>query len=95
MVETNARASELTNSFENVPQKLENFEFDTTKDPLAADSVQKAITAAEARIGQTGRLLIRKSGTEPLIRVMAECEDQTVLNEVIEGISSEIRAVLG
>ena len=95
MVETNARASELTNRFENVPQKLENFEFEKTNDPLAADSVQKAISAAEARIGQTGRLLIRKSGTEPLIRVMAECEDQTVLNEVIEGISSEIRAVLG
>jgi phosphoglucosamine mutase len=56
--------------------------------------VQGAIRAAEARLAGTGRLLIRKSGTEPLVRVMAECEDVALLDEIVGGLVAEIEAVL-
>ena len=46
--------------------------------------------AAEARLAKSGRVLIRKSGTEPLIRVMAEAEDETVLREVVDGIVAAV-----
>ena len=48
------------------------------------------IAAAEARLAQSGRVLIRKSGTEPLIRVMAEAENETVLREVVDGIVAAV-----
>jgi phosphoglucosamine mutase len=52
------------------------------------------IKDAEARLTGRGRLLLRKSGTEPLIRVMAECEDEAVLVEVVEGIVAAVRAAV-
>jgi phosphoglucosamine mutase len=55
-------------------------------------SVKAAIADAEARLNGSGRLLIRKSGTEPLIRVMAECEDEALLLEVVDGIVAEVAA---
>ena len=48
------------------------------------------VKAAEARLAQSGRVLIRKSGTEPLIRVMAEAEDEAVLREVVDGIVAAV-----
>ena len=61
---------------------------------LAAASVQAVIRGAEARLTGRGRLLIRKSGTEPLIRVMAECEDEAMLAEVVDGIVAAVRAAV-
>ena len=58
--------------------------------PLGADAVKAEIAAAEARLASSGRVLIRKSGTEPLIRVMAEAEDETVLREVVDGIVAAV-----
>ena len=52
--------------------------------------VKVEIAAAEARLALTGRVLIRKSGTEPLIRVMAEAEDEGVLREVVDGIVAAV-----
>ncbi|MDM7255803.1 MAG: phosphoglucosamine mutase, partial [Paracoccus sp. (in: a-proteobacteria)] len=69
-------ASELLSQFDPVPQMLKNVRYAAGADPLAAASVQQAIAAGEARLAGTGRVLIRKSGTEPLIRVMAEAEDE-------------------
>ena len=63
-------------------------------EPLAAASVQAVIKGAEARLTGRGRLLIRKSGTEPLIRVMAECEDEAMLAEVVDGIVAAVRAAV-
>lgn len=83
MVETGLPASALTRNFEPVPQLLKNVRFSLGQTPLAAAPVQQAIAAAEARLNGQGRLLIRKSGTEPLIRVMAECEDERLLGEVV------------
>ncbi len=92
MVETNKPASALATSFEVVPQRLENVRFTAGADPLSAPDVVKAIEDAEARVVGRGRVLIRKSGTEPLIRVMAECDDEALLGDVIDQIAGEIRA---
>ncbi|WP_370213059.1 phosphoglucosamine mutase [Roseovarius sp.] len=91
MVESGQRASELVQNFAPVPQILENVRFDAGSDPLGAERVQSAIAAQEKRIADRGRILIRKSGTEPLIRVMAECEDETLLREVVGEIAGAVR----
>ncbi|MEL6839228.1 MAG: phosphoglucosamine mutase [Pseudomonadota bacterium] len=94
MIETGQKASALTKTFETVPQMLKNVRFAAGQDPLNADPVRKTIADAEARLKGKGRLLIRKSGTEPLIRVMAECEDDGLLTQVIDGIVSEVEAAV-
>lgn len=86
MVRTGRRASELSHQFETVPQLLKNVRFEAGRTPLDAAPVQAAIREAEGRLAQSGRLLIRKSGTEPLIRVMAECEDPVLLEQVVDQI---------
>jgi phosphoglucosamine mutase len=94
MARTGQPASALVQSFEVVPQLLKNVRYGAGAEPLAAASVQAAIRGAEARLTGRGRLLIRKSGTEPLIRVMAECEDEAVLAEVVDGIVAAVRAAV-
>lgn len=95
MVHTGRKASELSVQFETVPQMLKNVRYGEGQAPLEAASVQAAISDAEARLNGQGRLLIRKSGTEPLIRVMAECEDDALLTQVVDGIVAEVEAVTG
>ncbi len=92
MKRTGRRASELSRNFEPVPQMLKNVRFAAGSTPLDAPAVKTAIAEAEAQLVGKGRLLIRKSGTEPLIRVMAECEDDGLLNEVVDGIVAEVEA---
>jgi phosphoglucosamine mutase len=94
MVRTGRPASELTRSFETVPQLLKNVRFSAGAQPLEADAVQAVIRASEARIAGKGRILIRKSGTEPLVRVMAECEDEGLLADIVEGIVDAVHAAL-
>ncbi|KAF0677392.1 phosphoglucosamine mutase [Profundibacterium mesophilum] len=90
MVRTGRRASELTRSFSTVPQLLRNVRYRGDVDPLDDPSVREEIAAAEKRLSGNGRLLIRKSGTEPLIRVMAESEDDGLLNEVVGSIVDKV-----
>ena len=90
MVETGQKASDLGRVFDPVPQKLVNVRYARDKTPLEADAVREAIAAGEAALGATGRLLIRKSGTEPLIRVMGEAEDQNLLGEVLGRIVDSV-----
>ena len=90
MVETGRAASELVESFDRVPQLLKNVRYAAGAEPLDAPQVQKLIAEAEARLDGRGRLLIRKSGTEPLIRVMAECDDDALLAEVVEQIVTAV-----
>ena len=82
-------ASTVCDQFEPVPQILKNVRYDGD-DPLVADNVQQSIKDAEVKLNGTGRLLIRKSGTEPLIRVMAEGDDADQINRLVDGICSEI-----
>jgi phosphoglucosamine mutase len=90
MIKSRRPASEAFRAFEPVPQYLKNVRVGDANAALAADSVARAIAAAEARLGTTGRILVRKSGTEPLIRVMAEGDDsdlvRTVVDQIIEAI---------
>ena len=75
-----------------MPQKLVNVRYKTGA-PLEDDSVQAAIAAAEEKLGKKGRLVIRKSGTEPLIRVMAEAMDAKLMNSAVESVADAVRAV--
>jgi len=84
-------ASELLNLFEPLPQVLKSVRFNGGA-PLEADSVKTAIAAGEARLGAGGRLVIRKSGTEPLIRVMAEGENDALVAEVVDRICEAVKA---
>ena len=90
MADTGKRASQLARQFESVPQMLRNVRYGVGKEPLKAAAVQAAISSGEARLNGTGRLLIRKSGTEPLIRVMAECEDDALMAEVVDSIVAAV-----
>ena len=94
MARTGKPASDLTRSFETVPQMLKNVRYGAGSAPLEAASVKAIIAAAEVRLEGKGRLLIRKSGTEPLVRVMAECEDAGLLVEVVDGIVAAVEAAV-
>ena len=72
-----------------VPQVLKNVAY-TGGEPLETKPVQQAISAAEDKLGKDGRVLIRKSGTEPLIRVMVEGEDEKQIDELAESIADSI-----
>ncbi len=93
MVETGRKASDLARVFDPVPQILRNVRFAPGQLPLETDCVQQAIAEGEKRLNGDGRLLIRKSGTEPLIRVMGESTDQALLDEVITSICSAVETV--
>lgn len=92
MAESGQRASELAHQFDPVPQLLRNVRLAPGARSVDAPNVQAAIRAGEARLNGRGRLLIRKSGTEPLVRVMGECEDDGLLREVVGGIVAELEA---
>ena len=92
MVQTGARASELTQVFDPCPQLLRNVRYAAGADPLARAEVRAAIAAGDAALAGQGRLLIRKSGTEPLIRVMAEAEDEALMARVVEDVVASVGA---
>ena len=86
MIETGKPASALLHRFDPVPQLLKNVRFSAGQSPLEEASVQAAITDAENALGDKGRLLIRKSGTEPLVRVMAEHEDAGLMAHAVYSV---------
>jgi phosphoglucosamine mutase len=90
MARTGETAATLARQFETVPQMLKNVRYSADKRPLEDAAVQAVIADMERRVVGKGRILIRKSGTEPLVRVMAECEDAALLEEVVGTI---VRAV--
>ena len=94
MVQSGRPLSEVGRRFDPLPQILENVRF-TGAPPLEDASVIKAVQAGEARLGNTGRILMRKSGTEPLIRVMAEGEDADLVQGVVTDIVMAIELVSG
>ena len=83
--------SELAHVFDPVPQILRNVRF-RQGEPLNKAEVKEAIREGETRLAKNGRLVIRKSGTEPLIRVMGECDDEGLVNAVVNDIVSAIEA---
>jgi|TARA_R100000501_G_scaffold18412_1_gene38619 phosphoglucosamine mutase len=89
LVESGKPASEVLNLFEPLPQILKNVRYDGGQ-PLEQESVQAQIAAAEKRLGNSGRVLIRKSGTEPLIRVMAEGDDPALVESLVDDICDAV-----
>ena len=90
MVRSGQPASRLARQFAPVPQLLRNVRYATGQAPLEAAAVRDAIAAAETRLTGQGRLLIRPSGTEPLIRVMAEAEDEALMAEVVAEVVAAV-----
>jgi phosphoglucosamine mutase len=91
IVETGKKASEVCSIFAPVPQLLRNVRFGEGR-PMESRRVKLAVTAGEARLGAGGRLVIRPSGTEPVIRVMAQGEDEPLLASVVDDICEAILA---
>ena len=91
LVDSGRPASEVLHMFEPVPQLLKNVRYEGGK-PLEADAVKTAIAAAEAELDGRGRLVIRKSGTEPLIRVMAEGDDPAMVERLVDTICDAVSA---
>ncbi len=89
LVRTQKPASQACRVFAPLPQLLRNVRYGGAS-PLGLPPIQAAITAATARLGAQGRLLIRPSGTEPLIRVMAEGEDAALIQDIVHGLCQDI-----
>jgi phosphoglucosamine mutase len=91
VVEEQRSAAEVCRVFERLPQRLKNVRFDGVS-PLNDPQVGRAIASAEATLNGTGRVLIRESGTEPLVRVMAEGEDESLVARVVDQLCETIAA---
>jgi phosphoglucosamine mutase len=94
LVESGKPASELLNVFKPAPQLLKNVRYKPGAAPLEEEPVIKAIADAEARLNGKGRLVVRKSGTEPVIRVMAE-GDKALVERVVDDICGAVEAAAG
>lgn len=92
MVQTGQPMSALGRQFEPVPQLLENVRFAGGK-PLEAKAVKEAIADGEAQLNGAGRIVVRASGTEPLIRIMAEGDDPALVRKVVKSIVGAVKAV--
>ena len=90
LVEERRPASEVLRRFRPLPQKLVNVRH-SGGSPLADERVAEAIAAAEAELGPRGRVLIRPSGTEPLIRVMVEAEEEGMVDGLTARLAEVIR----
>ncbi len=94
MVPDGRKASEVLRVFTPLPQIMKNVRVNGVA-ALDAAPVRSAIAAAETRLGSAGRLLVRKSGTEPLIRVMAEGENATLVGQVVDEVAAAIARAAG
>jgi phosphoglucosamine mutase len=90
LVESGKPASEMLHFFDPVPQLLKNVRFSGGK-PLEHEAVKAVIADAEKELDGQGRLVIRPSGTEPVIRVMAEGDDARQVEAVVDRICSAVR----
>jgi phosphoglucosamine mutase len=88
--ESDRPMSALARQFEPVPQKLENVRFASGK-PLENPEVRAAMAEAEQRLNGCGRILVRASGTEPLIRIMAEGDDEKLVSQVVKEIAGAVK----
>ncbi len=92
LIEEGGKASDVGRVFRPYPQRMQSVRYRPGTDPLRAASIQAAIHGAEAALAGRGRLLIRKSGTEPVIRVMAEAMDEALVAGIVEELSALILA---
>jgi len=90
---TGLKLSELAREMEKQPQILVNVQIDNKDEILSHQSVKEALTKAEEKLGEWGKLVVRPSGTEPLVRIMAQGPDQYLLQEVIDEIRQAINKI--
>lgn len=90
VMEEKKKVSEVCQKFTPYPQILRNIRYKGKKVPLDDEQVQKAIRHAEQALQGTGRLLVRKSGTEPLIRIMAEGENDAFIQKIVDDLSTTV-----
>ncbi|MEM7422396.1 MAG: phosphoglucosamine mutase [Pseudomonadota bacterium] len=95
LTDADVPASDLCRMFEAYPQLLKNVRFSKAARPLEDDGVKSAIVDGKRRLGQAGRLVIRASGTEPVIRVMGESDDPVLLETVVDDICGAVETVAG
>ena len=89
------KISELVELYKSVPQLMKNVEYDKTQaNPLENQEVKDFISSCEEKLKGNGRLLIRKSGTQPLIRVMVESTDEKLMNNIVDDIVAKIKSKL-
>jgi len=91
MKQTGAKLAELVAQMTKYPQVLKNVRIAKRIDLNARPEVAAAVAQAEARLAGTGRIVLRPSGTEPVIRVMAEGEDETLVREVVDGLAAVVQ----
>jgi phosphoglucosamine mutase len=90
---TGLKLSELSREMEKYPQMLVNVRLDNKEEVLNHEIIQQALDSAQQRLGEWGKLVVRPSGTEPLVRIMAQGPDDFLLREVIDDIKKAIDAV--
>ncbi|EUA04882.1 phosphoglucosamine mutase [Mycobacterium kansasii 824] len=92
MVQTGSSLASLASAMQTLPQVLINVEVADKVTAAAAPSVQTAVDRAAAELGDTGRILLRPSGTEPMIRVMVEAADEDVARRLAAGVADAVSA---
>ena len=86
---------ELKQSMTKMPQTMVNVRLAERCDPTQDQAVQKAVVATEQRLGDQGRVLLRMSGTEPLVRVMVEGEDAALVNQLANELADSVKKAMG
>ncbi len=88
----NINISDLTDLYKTIPQKLENIKFNKNNlNPLELEDVKSLIEEYSKKLNGVGRILVRKSGTEPLLRIMVECVDEKMLDDILNKICNKIK----
>ena len=94
MVRENKPLAELAAFMENYPQVLINIQVKERKDLKSLPKARQALAEAERRLGSQGRLLVRYSGTEAKLRIMAEGEDQQLIEQVVQDLAQTLENLL-
>ncbi len=90
MKRTGRSLAELAAPMQKYPQVLENVRMRHRIDPVASPAIQEAVSHAERRLGNTGRIVLRPSGTEPVIRVMVEGSDEALVRELAKSLAASV-----
>jgi phosphoglucosamine mutase len=90
MKRTGRSLAELAAPMQKYPQVLENVKLARKMDPAASPAIQEAVAQAQRRLGTTGRIVLRPSGTEPLIRVMVEGSDEKLVKELASSLAAVV-----
>lgn len=92
MIESGKSLRRVSKLFTPMPQILHNVRYKAGEAPLERSDVKEAIKAAQAKLGKHGRVMVRKSGTEPLIRIMAEGENEDQIRDLIDAIADVVES---